>query len=175
MRTDEELARGIQQGRRHDLSVLVERHHYALIGFLYRMTGGDRRLAEDLAQEALIRVMRAISTYEYPRPFKVWLYAIAANLARDHFKSADTRRTSAIIDDIPTLDCPEDAALDAEEARRVALALLKLPEPQRETVILRYYGDLSLAEIAEALDIPLGTVKSRISIGLSRLKSLLED
>lgn len=175
MRTDEELARGIQQGRRHDLSALVERHHHALIGFLYRMTGGDRRLAEDLAQETLIRVMRSIHTYEYPRPFKAWLYAIAANLARDHFKSADTRRTSAMIDEVPTPDCPEDTALDAEESRRVVGALLCLPEAQRETVIMRYYGDLSLMEIADALDIPLGTVKSRISIGLSRLKSLLED
>jgi RNA polymerase sigma-70 factor (ECF subfamily) len=60
-----------------------------------------------------------------------------------------------------------------EEERRVAQALLGLPEHQREVVILRYYQELSLAEIAEALDIPVGTVKSRLSIGLERLRGVL--
>src|SRR5690348_16564761 len=90
--TDEALAQGVKAGNRQHLALLVERHHSLLIGFLYRMTGGDRLAAEDLAQEAFLRVMRAIGQYEYPRPFKPWLYQIATNLARDHYKRAETRR-----------------------------------------------------------------------------------
>lgn len=129
-------------------------------------------MAEDLAQETLLRVIRSIHGYQYPRPFKPWMYAIASNLARDHFKSADTRHTYAMSDEI---DIPfEDDIADADEARRVTLALRGLPEHQREVMILRYYNDLSLGEIAETLRIPVGTVKSRLSLGLNRLKTLMQ-
>jgi RNA polymerase sigma-70 factor (ECF subfamily) len=173
--TDEEYALGLQKGQLQDLSALVERHHYPLIGFLYRMTGGDRTLAEDLAQEAFLRVIHAIQQYQYPRPFKPWLYAIATNMARDTFKRADHRRATDMPDDDRLLsdERPEEALADLDEERRVAQALLRLPEHQREVVILRYYQELSLAEIAEALAIPVGTVKSRLSIGLERLRGVL--
>jgi RNA polymerase sigma-70 factor, ECF subfamily len=167
----------MQKGQLHDLTAIVERHHYALVGFLYRMTGGDRTLAQDLAQETFLRVIHAIQQYQYPRPFKPWLYMIATNIARDTFKRADTRRAADMPDDEHLLsdERPEEALVEVDEERRVAQALLKLPDHQREVVILRYYQELSLAEIAEALDIPVGTVKSRLSIGLDRLRETLED
>ncbi len=175
--TDEQLASGVQRGRAADLTALVERHHGPLLGFLYRLTAGDRALAEDLTQEAFLRALRRIAQYRPARPFKPWLYAIAVNAARDHFKRADTRRTEALTDefDPPDPGAVDEGLLAAEDAGRVARALGALPAPQRETLVLRYYQDLSLAEVAEVLEIPLGTVKSRLSVGLDRLKRLLED
>ncbi len=175
--TDEQLALRVQQGSRHDLTTLVERHHSDLLGFLYRQTGGDRALAEDLAQEAFLRVVRAIGQYSYPRPFKSWLYAIALNVARDHFKRAETRHTDSMPNDFdaPAADAPDDDLLTTEEARQVAALVAALPTHQREAVLLRYYQDFSLAEIAAALDVPVGTVKSRLSLGLERLRELMAE
>jgi RNA polymerase sigma-70 factor (ECF subfamily) len=181
MATDEQLALGVQQGNTAELARLVERHHSPLLGFLYRMTGGDRALAEDLVQEAFLRVLRAIGQYRYPRPFKPWLYAIAVNLTRDHFKRAITRHSDLPGDDAPLWESlagdspPDEGMLAADEARQVAAAIAALPAHQREAVILRYYQELSLAEIAEVLAVPVGTVKSRLTLGLRRLKAGLED
>lgn len=174
--SDEQLALGLQQNDAGCLAPLVERHHSPLLGFLYRLTGGDRPLAEDLVQETFLRVIRNIHQYRSSRPFKPWLYAIAVNLARDHFKSADSRRTGSITDslDLPVEADVDESLLAADDARRVAAALLALPVHQREAVTLRYYQNFSLDEIAGALNIPTGTVKSRLSIGLNRLRDLLE-
>lgn len=187
--TDEQLALGVQAGEgqnlRQDLAALVERHHSPLTGYLYRLVNGDRPLAEDLVQETFLRVLKGIEQYQYPRPFKPWLYAIATNLARDYFKRADSRRTAS---------APEEpgfwqarggqtgslenklVARDSAERRKSAVtkALQALPDHQREVVLLRYYQDFSLAEIGEALEIPLGTVKSRLSLGTKRLREMME-
>jgi len=177
--TDEQLAQGVQQGNLNDMARLVENHHSPLIGFLYRMTGGDRTLAEDLAQETFVRVIHSIRQYQYPRPFKPWLYAIATNITRDYFKRADMRHSADMPEDEPASDTdetrPEEAIMSQDEERAVAAALMSLPDHQREAVILRYYQELSLAEIAEALNIPVGTVKSRLSLGLGRLRTMLEQ
>ncbi len=74
------------------LAVLVTRHHAPLLGYLYRLVGGDRQLSEDLVQETLLHVLRQ-RTYQAGRPFKPWLYMIATNLARDYFKSAVVRKS----------------------------------------------------------------------------------
>ncbi|MBI5566136.1 MAG: RNA polymerase sigma factor [Chloroflexi bacterium] len=176
MQTDEQLARRLQQGDANALGQLVERHHSPLLGFLYRLTGGDRALAEDLAQDTFLRVLRTCHQYRAPRPFKPWLYAIALNVARDYFKRADTRHTDSATDDVlDDIAAPvEDDLMHEADARQVAAAVTALPEHQRVAILLRYYQDLSLAEIAEALNIPIGTVKSRLSLGLQRLRSLLE-
>jgi len=183
--TDERLALAIQQGHANSLSALVERHHAPLMGFLYRLTGGDRLLAEDLVQETFLRALRAMSRghYHYPRPFKPWLYAIAVNLARDHCKRAETRRTDSASDDEASWEAaaeadatqPEIRLLSQVEARQVADAVMVLPLHQREAVILRYCYDMSLAEIAEVLGVPVGTVKSRSSLGLKRLKEIMSS
>lgn len=177
MYSDEELALGIQQGRTQDLAALVERHYSALVGYLYRMTGGDRMLGEDMAQDTFLRVLRSISSYQYPRAFKPWLYAIATNLTRNYQTSADSRRTQAVDEDAETVlqtDAPEDVLLADDEAQDVMRALALLPLHQREVVVLRYYQELSLNEIADSLNIPVGTVKSRLSLGLRRLRDVLE-
>src|SRR5262245_17699682 len=89
--SDEELLAGVMAGDQLAIATLVMRYHSALLGYLFRLVGGDRALAEDLVQETLLRVLRR-NTCPGDFRFKPWLYTIATNLARDHFKSADVRR-----------------------------------------------------------------------------------
>ncbi len=172
---DEELAEQLQRGDRRALAPLVERHYDALIGYAYRLTYGDRALAEDLVQETFLRVLRGISSYQFPRPFKPWLYAIATNLARNHYASADQRRTSSDeVDDLPDAEEPDTFIIAHDEQQRVIAALRSLPDHHREVIILAYYQSLTLAEIADTLHIPLGTVKSRLSNGIARLREKMK-
>jgi RNA polymerase sigma-70 factor (ECF subfamily) len=170
---DEALALAMQQGRTEEFEMLVDRYYRPLLGYLYRLTGGSPALAEDLVQETFLRVLRGIGLYSPSRPFKPWLYTIATNIARNYQRRADTRYTEAVIEDMDYADealLPEDAVLVQDEAQHVMQALAALPEHQREVLVLFYYEDLSQADIAEILKIPVGTVKSRLSLGLKRLR-----
>jgi RNA polymerase sigma factor (sigma-70 family) len=173
VRADEQLARGLQQGDAECLGALVDRHYAPLVGYLYRMTG-ERPLAEDFAQECFVRVLRAIGQYQYPRPFKSWLYQIAANITRDYFKRAAARYEMTMPDDWEMTDDeqeqPEMMVARTMSTEQALAALRTLPETQRAVILLRYDREFSLAEIAAALDIPVGTVKSRLSLGLRQLR-----
>lgn len=175
--SDEQLAARLQRGDRMALNALVDRHYDPLIGYLYRLLGGDRDHALDLAQETFLRALRGIEGYDRSRPFKPWLYAIATHLARDQAARAENRRVQAWHEGIdPPDDSPsqEGALMDAESTHQVQAALAQLPLEQREVVILFYYQDLSQHQIAQALAVPLGTVKSRLHHAVHRLRGLLE-
>lgn len=176
MVTDERLALALQGGDTNALDALVERHYDLLIGYLYRLLHGDRALAQDIAQETFLRALRGISRYSHPRPFKPWLYAIATNLARDHYSRAETRRAVPIPDDdVLVSDAAADDDLTAlEQQRAVLTALASLPDHQREVIILTFYQDMPPNAIADTLNIPLGTVKSRLSIGVARLRERMK-
>ena len=175
--TDEQLMAQVMRGDASALAPLVERYHGPLLGYLYRLTNGNRPLAEDLVQDTFVRVMRQAS-FQAGRPFKPWLYAIATHLAYDHFRSAAARRTTAL-DDAPRAEPidpapgPEVLAQAASQGRQVAAAIGQLSEEYRAALLLRYYGGASMQEISAALRIPLGTVKSRLSVGTRRLRQLL--
>ncbi len=177
--SDEHLMTAVQAGDQVAFAALVTRHHAPLLGYLYRLVGGDRQLAEDLVQETLLHVLRQ-HTYQAARPFKPWLYTIATNLARDYFKSAAVRQSWRSGDEEEALlhlsgsePSPEERALAAEQGSEVRAALAQLREDYRVVVVLRFYQGFSLQEIAEALHIPLGTVKSRLSVGVQRLRTIL--
>jgi RNA polymerase sigma-70 factor (ECF subfamily) len=174
--TDEQLAQQLQNGDRAALAALVERHYDPLLGYLYRLARGDRPLAQDLAQETFLHALRGIAHYTYPRPFKPWLYAIATNLARNHYNRADTRRTDNTDEDAEygAEDAPDSELFERDEAQAVIAALDSLPDHQREVIVLYFYQSLSQQAIAETLAIPLGTVKSRLSIGVSRLRERIK-
>jgi RNA polymerase sigma-70 factor (ECF subfamily) len=177
---DEQLMAKVMTGDEFALALLVERHHSALLGYLYRLNNGDRALAEDLVQEAFLRILRP-ANFQPGRPFKPWLYAIATNLARDHFKSATARysvtsssedeRLSNMLDSEPG---PEELVLMAEKGNEVANAINRVGPEYKAALLLRFYNDLSLQEIAQTLNIPIGTVKSRLSVGTRRLLELLK-
>ncbi len=163
-RSDEQLMAAVMVGDQVALAALVTRHHAPLLGYLYRLVGGDRQLSEDLVQETLLHVLRQ-RTYQSDRPFKPWLYTIATNLVRDYFKSAAARRSFRGDDSEEVLLHLYDSEASPEDSQ--------LGEEYRIVLFLRFYQGFSLQEIAETLHIPLGTVKSRISVGVHRLRAML--
>lgn len=156
---------------------IVRRHKNAIMSYLYRFVG-DWRTAEDLAQEAFLRVFRKLADYQPGAKFTTWLYTIASNLAKDEFKrrvrhpaqsmdwqggtGADTTRN------VPTLiseatPAPEERLEQDETRRQIAAALDGLKEEDREIIVLKDVQGLAYEEIAEILKLPVGTVKSRLS------------
>ncbi len=175
---DRDLIASAQRGDRRAFGELVCRHQKGVIGVVYRMCG-DPRLAEDAAQEAFMRVWQNLNKYDPQHAFRSWLYRIAANAALDALRR---ERPSVEIDDLPLADprpTPEQAAESDQRTARVRQAVARLSEPLRWVLVLREYEQLSYQEIAAALDIPLGTVMSRLNtarIQLRReLNSILEE
>ncbi|HLI06998.1 MAG TPA: RNA polymerase sigma factor [Ktedonobacteraceae bacterium] len=171
-RSDEQLMAAVMAGDQVALATLVSRHQAPLLGYLYRLVGGNLPLSEDLVQETLLHVLRQ-RTYQAGRPFKPWLYMIATNLARDYFKSAEARwwrresdEEEMLLQLYDSAPGPEERALAAEQGSEVRAALAQLREEYRVVMVLRFYQGFSLQEIAETLHIPLGTVKSRLSVGV---------
>lgn len=180
MVSDETLYRQVMAGDRGALGALVARYHGPLRQFLARQTGDVMR-ADDLVQETFTRLL----THQGAPPdrFRPWVYTIAANLARDDFRSAYHRRVQADPFDSDSPSTPKgtgplrplDEALERDADRRQVLqALQRLSQDHRAVVILRYYHDLPLEEIAAITGAPLGTVKSRLFYALKQLKFHLE-
>jgi RNA polymerase sigma-70 factor (ECF subfamily) len=152
---------------------LVGRHQGALVRYLTHMVSNVSD-AEDVAQEALLRAHRALKDFRGQSSFKTWLYQIATNVARTHLDKRRTRRE----DQQDELDGMDIASGEQVERRIVAhdqlrRALAALPDEWREAVILRDIEGLDYREIALALDIPIGTVESRIFRGRQRLKQIV--
>lgn len=172
MSDDERLYAAVLRGEAEALTEIVGRYHAPLFRFLVRQTG-DSALADDLVQETFTRLL----TYRGPSParFKPWVYAIARNLAHDYFKSAYHRREQAtdFDDDRTEADESLDDAFAAGLVDRQAVtsALQRLSPDHREVLILRFYDDLNIEEIAQITGAPVGTVKSRLFHALKYLKA----
>ena len=164
---------------------LVEHHKTPLLGYIVCRVG-DAHAAEDLLQESFLRVFRAAlrGTFNGRSSVKTWLFAIANNCITD-YRRANARRRVVPIGDLnaapaengrPSSDPgPAEAALIAEEHRRLHHILEQLPAEQREVVELKTFGGLTFREIAEVAGCPVATVKSRMRYALGRIKELLEQ
>jgi RNA polymerase sigma-70 factor (ECF subfamily) len=166
MESDEELMAAIARGEERALGALVDRYAARLHAFLLRVTG-NRDDADDLLQDAWIRVARGAPGFDRGRRARPWLYGIAANLARDLHRRRGVRLRAAheIRSEPPP---PAPRPLDRIDLRE---RLARLPERLREVLVLRFYDDLDEAEMAEALGIPRGTVKSRLHGAIRALRS----
>lgn len=170
--TDEVLIRHARRGDREAFGRLVYRYREGAVNVVYRMCG-DAQVAEDAAQDAFIRAWEALPRYRHKGTFKAWLYRIALNCARDTLRR---RRPTADVDLLPlTSDAlgPERQVLRRERTALVQEAVLQLPEASRAALILREYEGLSYKEITQTLDLPLGTVMSRLHYARSRLREIL--
>lgn len=173
--SDAELVIRLAQGQTPPLDTLVQRHYAPLLGYLTRVLA-DRPTAEDLAQETLLQVLRRSTTYRPDRSFKPWLYAIATNLARDFYRLAENRNvTDQELDEwVPEPRAGlETARIEGDDAEHIRRALNQLSLGLRSVIILRYYADLTVPEIAAALELPPDTVKSRLHTASRRLEAAL--
>lgn len=177
MSTDEDLFRDWQYGDAAALETLVRRYHAPLLAHLYRVVA-DLHLAEDLVQETFVRLIRDARSYQYPRPFRPWFYAIAHHLASHAYTSAYARRVDLYAEIPATRSSEPDPAEWFERWERnhgLRQALSHLSVEQREVLSLRFGQDLSIRETAEILSIPAGTVKSRTFTALGLLRAYLEQ
>ncbi len=160
-------------GRDAALNDLMERHATPVFHFLCRMVGNEDD-ANDLAQETFVRVFRARASFRTSEKFSTWLYTIAANLARNHFRwrsrhpnvsldteTGETEQTFGST--LPANDpAPNEQALTAERAEAVRTAVSKLPEDLREAIVLCEWEDHSIAEAAAILESTPKAVESRL-------------
>lgn len=187
--TEDVLSRLLAQWGRGDADAgdrLTRIYAPPIYSYLLRLTG-RRETAQDLMQETFLRVVRGIGRYRHTGKFKGWIYRIATNLARDHFRRRGHRPAILSIDAAIAGDMgeaalpadesarqPHEALLEKEENRRVAEAVARLPEAERETVLLKYFSGLTFREISDIMGCPLGTALSRMHRALRRLERLLE-
>jgi len=150
------------------------RHQAGVIGLAYRLCG-ERGLAEEIAQEAFLRAWQRLQTYKPQYSFRNWLYSIAAHLACDHQRQAQPL-ADADLDAEPAPGAgPEDDLQARQRIEKVRQSVLALPPASRAVLVLREYEGLAYAEIASVLDIPLGTVMSRLNYARSQLRSALKQ
>ncbi len=186
MDTDAALANRLSRDLETTFPVLVAEHQDRLYTIALRLLG-DRRDAEEVAQDALVRAFRAIAGYPRERTaalrLRPWLASITVNLARNRRRRIDDRRPPSQLE--PLLEAGfdpaagarsrPDAAADRRETRReLAGALLRLTPAVRDAIVLRHVDGLSVAETAEALGRPEGTIKAQVHRGLRELRMLLE-
>ena len=172
--TDGELIRRTADGDRGAFDVLYRRYSRPVFGLALRRLG-DRGRAEDAVQETFASIWRAARSYKPERgPGAPWLYAVARNAITDRGRARI--ETPAEVPDTPTAEAgPADRAESSWTAWRVHRALEELNDNERKVVELAYWSGLSQSEIAEFLNIPLGTVKTRTRSALGRLADALEE
>jgi RNA polymerase sigma-70 factor, ECF subfamily len=164
-----------QGGDRNAFSELVRSHAHGVQHVIYRMCG-DMRLAEDATQETFIRAWLRLRSYRPGTSLRNWLYRIAVNTAIDMLRK-EKRILPGAVEDLRLTDPepgPEALAANSERAEAVQGAVLALPDTSRAVLVLREYEGLSYQEIAEALDIPVGTVMSRLNYARKLLREKLE-
>lgn len=158
------------------LEQLIAEHQDSLFAFLYRLCG-DPRTAEEVMQETFVRALQAAKRYRPEARISTWLFAIAANMMRDRWRRTARCGDPLPLDEVPltAVESTEELVLESISHDLVRSALLCLPLEQRTALVLRYYHDLSYAEIAGVCACPIGTVRSRIHNGLARLKAALSE
>jgi RNA polymerase sigma-70 factor (ECF subfamily) len=179
LESDEALYQRVVAGDQQALAALVEHYYKPLLAFLIRLTG-NVQTAEDLVQESFIRMLKYRGAA--PSSFRPWAYRIVHNLALDYFRSVSSHLEVASDLDQESerslLAEPQDTerlVIQADHRAQVVWLLQQLPALQREVLVLRFYHDLSLEEIAQITDVPIGTVKSRLFRGLLQARLLLEQ
>ena len=172
---EESLVIQARDGDRNAYGELVSRCYEDVIRLVYRLCG-DVQIAQDATQEAFMRAWVRLPDFQSRSPFSHWVYRIAVNTALDTLreKPQESIETGAnILLMAETSPNPEAAYLVKEQVDLVQGAVNALPEAARVVLVLREYGDLSYVEIASLLEIPVGTVMSRLNYARNRLRERL--
>lgn len=168
----------VKAGDLDRMGLLFERHYRPLFGFLYRMTA-DKENSEDLVQNVFLRMLKYRHTFKGDGEFRTWMYHLARNVLNDHHKG--NKRQAAPLEQVfaEVADEGTENAIDKEEqVHLLNRALNRLPEENREILVLSRYQELAYSEIAKILNISEANVRVRIHRAMAQLKSAylkLED
>jgi RNA polymerase sigma-70 factor (ECF subfamily) len=168
-RRDGPLVREAQRGSADALEELFRRHWRRAYRAAYLVVG-DAAAAEDIAQESFLAAVRALDRFDRRRPFGPWLHRIAVNRAIDYARARALRAERALVPETEGEARGPDALSD-----RLVSALRELSPDHRAVVVLRYVLEYTPGEIGELLDLPRGTVNSRLRRGLDRLRPALDE
>lgn len=175
----------VLDGKQQAYEDIVEFYKDRVFQLCYRMLG-DRHEAEDVAQEAFLRAYTNLHTFQLNRKFSTWLYRIATNLCidrlrkkkPDYYLDAEVAGTEGLdmYSQIPSdTKLPEDELERLEIKERIQMEIQRLPEKYRSVIVLKYIDELSLKEISEILNLPVGTVKTRIHRGRDALRKSMRS
>lgn len=172
--TEAQQIRLARQGDQAAWEALMRVHQQPVFRLAYLLLG-DPDEAEDIAQETFLRAYKALNRFDTERPLRPWLLRIASNLAHNRHRSIGryiatlTRFAQQDPDNIKSTTInPED------ESQMLWMAVRKMAKPFQEVIYLRYFLDMPENEMVEALDVPAGTVKSRLHRALSKLRGIIE-
>ena len=170
--TDSQLVKRVQKGDKRAFDLLVVKYQHKILGLISRYIK-DRNEVEDVAQEAFIKAYRALPRFRGDSAFYTWLYRIAINTAKNYLVAQNRRPPGSDIDvadaeyigagtALQDIETPENNLFRDELKQTVEHAIKALPEDLKTAVTLREYDGLSYEEIADIMDCPVGTVRSRI-------------
>ena len=171
--TDEALMREIVKGKATAFAVLYDRYGPRMYRYFYRMLWQDAAKAEDFNQELFLKIIEKPQLFDTRRNFSTWIYTLAANLCKNEYRRKKTSDLEPGIGELWKENFSEtlDRELFAQHLRE---AIAQLSAAHRECFVLRYQEERSVAEIAEIIGCPQGTVKSRLYYALQQVSSLME-
>ena len=179
---DASLVNSYISGNEAALETLIKRHQSRIFGFIYSKVG-DRDLADDIFQDTFIKVIRTLKSNAYNEEgkFLPWILRIAHNLAIDYFRR-DKRYPNVVLEDgsqvFNTLSFSEESTeslqVKKESHEHLRSLIKKLPEQQREVLIMRHYEEMSFQEIAEATGVSINTALGRMRYALMNLRKIID-
>ena len=174
-----------QAGDRTAWDTLVDAYWQRLFGYALRATN-NAELAQDLVQETFLRIVQRLGRYDDQGKFEAWLFRILVNLVRDHGRSLSRHPTQSttvecdgqrieLVDELSgNVPPPFDPLHLQEDVDALQVAMRKLPEADRQILLLRHFADMPFKDIARTLNCPIGTVLARAHRALAKLRSLME-
>ena len=175
---DEDLMSLVEGGDAQAFAVLYDRHDRVVYSLAYRMMG-EKRAAEDLAQDAFLKVWRSAGSYRLERgSVRTWILSVVRNQGIDQLRSiASRRRMQDKMEAISPNSQPSEAFSEAwrnSQRELVRAAMSTLPQEQLKILELAYFSGYTHVEIADILDLPLGTVKGRMRLGLKKIRDFFD-
>ncbi|HAQ38641.1 MAG TPA: RNA polymerase subunit sigma-24 [Saprospirales bacterium] len=181
--SDQELIRSYMEGNENSFSILLDRHKSKIFTSIYLFVK-DREMAEDIFQDVFIKIIKSLKKgkYNHQGKFLQWAMRISYNMCVDHFRKSKRRTKlspTETFDIFDVLESPEDnieqSMIKTQVHNKVKLIVDRLPEEQREVVILRHYADMSFKEIAQLTDVSINTALGRMRYALINMRKVIEE
>lgn len=179
---DEFWVKKAVEGDSNAFDEIMRRHHAKIYNLAYRLLSNEED-AEDATQETFIETYKSLKSFQYKSKFSTWLYRVALNTCHQQIRKSESRRRTltAFADNFKILssengiETPDSVTLKKEQERLLQDAIDKLPEKQKQVIVLFYIQDLKYREIAEILGCPEGTVASRLNTAIKNLQPKLKE